>query len=282
MMPGICHSFVRRGINQSRGAIPAWKILFAVGLVCLALSSCSGSGINWLGSNAPNSTTPPPRVRMGVEAGTPPFESSGTDGSQLVGFDIDLMNTLASRAGFGVEYVQMEFNNMLKLVSECRLDGAISAIPIKEDLKQQMWLSPPYATARHVIVVKQGNIVINGRESLNGMVVGSQGGTLSELELRKIAGVTPKIYSSYYAAFQDLINGLIDAVIADQPRALSFVAVKRNRLKVTGEPFGEVQYGIAICIDHKDLAKKIEDQLLAMKSEGQIDKLAKKWKLNEP
>jgi polar amino acid transport system substrate-binding protein len=216
---------------------------------------------------------------MGVDASTPPFAAGGTDASEVVGFDIDLMNAIGVRSGFEVEYVRMEYNNMLKLVRECRLDGAISAIEIKDDLKQQMWLSQPYSTTRHVIVVKQGNIVINGRESLNGMIVGSQGGTLSELEMRKTPGVTPKMYASNYAAFQDLINGLIDAVIADYPRAMSYVAVKRNQLKVVGEPFGEIHYGIAVCTDRKDLAKKIEDHLQAIQADGLVQKLAKKWKV---
>jgi ABC-type amino acid transport substrate-binding protein len=251
-------------------------------LVSLSLAACANLGLELKQDGNANPAAPLPRIRVGVDAVLPPFETTGADANQVIGYDIDLMKSIAARTGFEVEFVKVEYTNLIKLVSVCRLDGAISAIPIKDDLKQQMIFSQPYYTTGHVVVVKKGNISIMGRESLSGMTVGSQEGTLSELEVKKLPGVTPRVYATYFAAFEDLVNGYIDAVIADKPRAERYVGIKRNNLKVVGEAFGVIQYGIAVCSDRPDLAGKIDAALSAMKAESALEKLTKKWMTDTP
>jgi len=223
-------------------------------------------------------TTPTTKIRIGTDAVFPPYEFLDMNKKVWAGFDIDLMNAIASRSGLEVEFVNAKLNHLLGFVASCQLDGGISAIIITDELKGQMNFSDPYITVGQVVVVKKGNITITGRDQLSGMTVGSWQGSSSTPEIMQIPGAQLKMYDSYDLAFLDLIAGYIDAVIADLPRALSFVNIKANNLKIVGNEFASVGYGIAICKNQADLAKKVNDGLIAVKADGTLDKLAKKWK----
>jgi polar amino acid transport system substrate-binding protein len=118
-----------------------------------------------------NPTAPGNKIRIGIDATLPPFESVSSDNKNYSGFDIDLMRAIAANAGLDVEFVNLSTNQLLTGVLNCTIDGGISAIPISDQLKQQMAFSDPYLTVEQVVVVKKSNITITGRDQLSGMVV---------------------------------------------------------------------------------------------------------------
>ncbi len=221
-----------------------------------------------------------PKVLIGADATLPLFESYDPYDGLFYGFDIEVMEAIAARAGFEVEFVDVGYDELLARVGQCELDAGISAIAITDALRQQFDFSDPYYTAGHVLVVKEGNIEITGLESLPGMTVGTQAGSLSELEAGKIPGVDLNAYGNFALSFQELIGGYIDAVIADQPRALGYVNVKPNNLKIVGEVFGRLDYGVAVCKDRADLLAKINDGIAKLKANGTLERLVRKWVIN--
>lgn len=252
---------------------PFSRMLIALQLVGLCLIACS------TGTPTPSAKTPTPlpKFRIGVAPSLSPFESLDPSRNELVGLDIDLMRAIAAKAGLQVEFVNIEFSQLITALSQCRLDGGISAIPISDALKAQMSFSEPYYTTEQMVVVKKGNVIIASRDQLADMTVGAQTGTPSEAEIKSIRGVQAKSYSNPYFAFQELAEGYTDAVVADTPRAVSAVGVKPNNLKTVGEPFGSVQYGIATCKTRAELAKKIDDGLAAIKADGTLNQLTQRW-----
>jgi polar amino acid transport system substrate-binding protein len=222
--------------------------------------------------------TPPVKVRFGTDATYPPFET--VVNKQITGFDIELMKAIAAKANLEVEFVNNGYPQVLAGMAECQFDGAISAIAVTDKLAEQMSFSDVYFSIGQVVVVKQGNITILGRDSLAGMTVGAQKGTTSASELEQINGVKARIYASPDLVFQDLINGLIDAVIADKMVALSFANQPSNQLKIVGDEFAIENYAIAICNQKPDLLKQVNDGLKAVKANGALTKLVKKWLTN--
>ncbi len=74
-----------------------------------------------------------------------------------------------------------------------------------------------------------------------------------------------------------MISGSIDAIIADKPRALSYMRIKPNNLKTVGDEFGTVQYGIAVCKDRAELLQQINSGLKAIAADGTLDRITQKW-----
>jgi len=257
------------------------KLIFLL-VAALALAACGGST-----SAAPTPTAEVPgntaspdtsaKLLIGTDATFPPFESVDSSKRQIVGFDVDLMNAIAAKAGLQVEIVGTRYGLLLDAIAQCRLAAGISAIPITDDLKQEMLFSDPYYTHGQVVVVKKGNLTITGKDTLAGMTVGAQKNTNSVTEIQQIPGAQLASYPTAEFAYRDLIEGLIDAVVADKLLALTYVDVKPNDLKIAGDEFGSEDYGIAICDQRADLLKKINDGLAAAKADGTMGRLQEKW-----
>jgi polar amino acid transport system substrate-binding protein len=234
-------------------------------LLSILLSACGGAA----GSKT--------KVRVATDATWPPFESVDESTKQIVGLDIDLFKAIAAKAGFEVEFINVAFDPLLAGISQCQYDAAISAITITDERKQKMLFSDPYFEAGQIVTVRTDNTDITGKDSLAGKKVGAQIGTTGAIEAQKIQGATLKTYDDIGLAFQDLMNGQIDAVIADNPLALGYVGKNADKIKTVGPVFTDEYYGIAICKSNTDLQAKINKGLAAVKAEGLIDSLTKQW-----
>lgn len=239
-------------------------VVVALLVVSALLSACGGS-------------TGATKIKIGTDATFPPFELVDEKTKEITGFDVDLMKAVAAKAGIEVEFINVGFDPLLAGIAQCQYDGGIAAITITDERKQQMSFSDPYFDAGQVVVVKKDNTDIQGRANLSGKTVGSQIGTTGAIEIEKIAGAKLKTYDSFDLAFQDLINGQIDAVVADNPLALGYVGKNAAKLKVVGEMFTSESYGIAVCNKKADLVTKLNQGIAAVKADGTLQKLIDKW-----
>jgi len=217
------------------------------------------------------------KIRIATDATWPPFESVNEQSKEIEGFDIDLMNAIAEKEGLDIEFVNVSWDPLLAGVAQCQYDAAISAMTITEERKEKMLFSAPYFEAGQIVTVHIDNTDIADKDDLTGKVVGAQIGTTGSFEVEKIDGATLKTYDDIGLAYQDLMNGQIDAVIADNPLALSYVGENSDKLKVAGGVFTEESYGVAVCKSKQDLLAKINAGLSAVKKEGLIEDLVEKW-----
>jgi ABC-type amino acid transport substrate-binding protein len=190
--------------------------------------------------------------------------------------DIDLAKAVLEQAGLKYELINVG-TNLNTLLETCQISLGIAAIPMADNLRTQMLLSDPYYATGHSVVTKKGNLLINGRDQLAGAVVGAQTTSVSELEIATIQGAKAKPYATYSAAFLDLANGYIDAVIVDTPRAQNFAAIKRYDLKIAGPAFGSVQYAMGVCKKDQDLLKQVNESLSKLKKDGGLEKIISRW-----
>ena len=220
-------------------------------------------------------------ITIATDATFPPFEMVDEATKELVGFDIELMEAVAVQAGIQYEFINLPFDPMLAGLSECQYDMGIAAITITDERKAEFLFSDPYIDAGQIITVKAGNSAITGKADLNGKIIGAQLGTTGEIEAQAIEGVEYKPYDTYDLAFLDLINGQIDAVIADYPTALGFIEKNPDKLMTVGDVFTNEFYGIAICKDRQDLLDIINPALKAVIDSGFVADLAAKYLAGE-
>jgi len=243
------------------------KHLFLYVLIGLMLFSLVLTGC------APKAT----KVIVATDATWPPFESINEQTKEIEGFDIDLMTAIAEKAGLEIEFMNVAWDPLLAGIAQCQYDAAISAMTITEERKKQFLFSDPYFFAGQIITVRIDNTEIASKHDLSGKVAGAQIGTTGSFEIEKIGGATLKTYDDIGLAYQDLINGQIDAVVADNPLALGYVGENPDKLKTVGEVFTDENYGIAVCKTKEDLVAKINEGLKAVKAEGLIEELVEKW-----
>jgi polar amino acid transport system substrate-binding protein len=216
-------------------------------------------------------------LTVATDAAFPPFEIIDEETKEIIGFDIDLMNAIAEKAGLDIVYKNVAWDPLLAGMAECQYDMAISAMTITAARAEQFSFSDPYINAGQIVAVQIGNETINGPEDLVGMTVGAQIGTTGSMEIEAIADTTLKVYDTYELAFLDLANGQVDAVVADYPLAVSFVNKYSDTLKVVGEVFTDENFGIAFCKDNNELIAQVNAALAELIDEGFVEELVIKW-----
>jgi ABC-type transport system substrate-binding protein len=228
----------------------------------------------------PEPTKPPPapaKITVATDATWPPFEMVDETTKEFIGFDIDLMKAIGAAAGFEVEFVNVGWDSLLAGMATGQYDAACSAMTITEERKQQFDFSDPYYNAGQLIAVAVNNEVIKGPADLKGKTAGAQLGTTGAIEIEKIAGATLKNYDSVDLAFLDLINGQVDAVVADNPLVTGYVTKYAGKIKSVGVPFTDEYYGIAVKKNAPEILAAINAGLKAVLDKGIIAELNKKW-----
>jgi polar amino acid transport system substrate-binding protein len=238
--------------------------VFVMVLLSLVLSACG-------------SQTNDDALRVVTDATFPPFEMVDEATKELTGFDVELIQAIAEKADMNIELINIGFDPMLAGIAECQYDIAIAAITVTEERAAQMLFTNPYTNAGQIVSVQVDNETINGKDDLVGLSVGAQLGTTGAIEAEKIEGITLKTYDAYELAFLDLINGQIDAVIADYPTALAFVGKNSDKLKTVGNIFTDESYAIAVCDEKQELADQINAALAELIADGTVKELELKW-----
>jgi polar amino acid transport system substrate-binding protein len=239
-------------------------LLIVLGLVLVGagLASCGGA-----------TTT---KVQVATDATWPPFEYVDDATHQIVGFDIDLMNAIAEKENLDIEFVNVAWDPLLAGMAQGTYDAAISSITITEDRKKDMLFSDPYYAAGQIVVVQKSNTTIQNKDDLTGKV-GAQLGTTGAMEVEKIATAQLKTYDEIGLAFQDLMNGQIEAVVCDNPVAMQYVVTNPDKLKIVGSVFTNEFYGIAVAKGKTELLEKINAGIKKVLDEGIIQTLEEKW-----
>jgi polar amino acid transport system substrate-binding protein len=232
-------------------------------------------GLMLVGATLASCSSEPTKIRVATDATWPPFEYVN-DAKEIVGLDIDLMNAIAEKADLDIEFVNVAFDPLLAGMAQGTYDAAISSITITVDRQKDMLFSNPYYSAGQIIVVQKSNTTITGKDNLTGDV-GAQLGTTGAMEVDKISAANLRTYDDIGLAFQDLMNGQVNAVVCDNPVAMQYVVTNPDELKIAGDVFTNEFYGIAVAKGKTELLDKINEGLQNVLDEGIIGELEEKW-----
>jgi polar amino acid transport system substrate-binding protein len=244
-------------------------------LLLISIAACALLAIP---ASACSPADPSARTKLTVacDATWPPFEIVNEQTKELDGFGPELMRAIAAKAGLDIELVNVGFDSLLAGISQCQYDMAVSSITITDDRKKTILFSDPYYAAGQIVTVRKDSAV-TGKDDLGGKTVGGQIGTTGIGEANRITGATVKTYDDVGMAFQAMITGQLDAVIADNPVAQLYVNKNKDKLKTVGPVFTNEYFGIAICKKNAHLVPQINAALKALKDEGFLDSLSAKW-----
>ena len=95
---------------------------------------------------------------MGTESTYPPFEYTDTkNGSEIVGFDIDMVRMLGQKAGFTIKVVSMGFDALIPAILSRQIDIAGAAITITEERAKKVGFTQPYYDSGLSILVRKAD-----------------------------------------------------------------------------------------------------------------------------
>jgi len=224
--------------------------------------------------------TPAKVVVVGTDAAYAPFESQNEKGD-IVGFDIEVVQAIAAKAGFEVKFVNTPWEGIFNALGQGDRDMVVSAVTITEERKQTMDFSNPYFDAQQLIAVKEDSKVARFAD-LKNLKVGVQTGTTGDEAVSKLLGKTStdiKRFESTPLALKELESGGVDAVVADNGVVIHYVANNPGgKFKTVADAeFVPEQYGIALKKGNTELLDKVNQGLTAIKADGTYDRIFGKY-----
>ncbi|SFU21747.1 ABC transporter substrate-binding protein [Mesorhizobium sp. YR577] len=216
-------------------------------------------------------------LNVGSFSNNPPFEFKNQSGI-FEGFEVDIVTEAAKRVGMTVSIEGYDFQPLFAATSSGRIDVAISSITItRERLVSQSFTQPYYDSGMGIAARADG--VVNGLADLKGKTVGSHSGSTSHKWLTenkdKYEFSEVKGYNSQQDALLDLAAGRVDGVTSDVPN-LEYAFTKMKGLRVVEQIRSGEQYGMMMTKNSPHLGK-INDALSAMKKDGTMQAIHKKW-----
>ncbi len=214
---------------------------------------------------------------VGANIGNVPWQFQDAAG-KFVGFEIDLVNEVAKRAGKTVQIENIPFNGLFPAVQSGRIQIAISSITITpKRLESLAFAQPYYDSDQSLSVLKTAKI--NKLEDLSGKTVGvdtaSTGDIYATENTAKLKIAKISRYEGLAPAMLDLASGRIDGYISDIPAVEYYIKDKPQYRIAARIPTAE-RYSFMFAKNFAD-AGKINDIITTMKKEGFIAATHKKW-----
>jgi arginine/ornithine transport system substrate-binding protein len=223
-------------------------------------------------------------LRLGVEGAYPPFSEMGADG-KLKGFDIDIAFALCERMAVKCELVQAEFDAMIPALRAKKFDAIIASMSITPERLKAVDFSDKYYNTPARVVTRADATFDISVEGLKGRKIGVQRTTIHDrYATATFKGAQIVRYAKQDEVFLDMVNGRLDATLADS------VAAEQGFLKTpTGKAFAfrgpvfndpaffGIGAGIAVRKGDKALVGKLNTALAAIRADGTYKKLNDKY-----
>ena len=206
----------------------------------------------------------------------PPFEY--VNGEAYEGYDVDLINAVAEKAGFEIEFEAMDFDAVIAAVQANPNTIGVSGISITEERQKNVDFSEGYINAGLIVVVKKDSGYATV-DDLKGKIIGVQMGTTSDFAAEEVTGQENVAeYKTFLNAIMDLQGNKVDAVIVDKPVGMAILAsLGDDTLEIVDMGLQADWYGIEVNKENPELLEKINAALKALEEEGFFEELAVKY-----
>ncbi len=225
----------------------------------------------------------PGPLLWGADAdGGAPYEfQDPQDPTKLVGFEVDLAQALGRILGRPMKFVQNQWDGLIPGLERGNYDMVISGLEITSDRARVILFSRPYYVTYEQLTVRAEESAILSLDDCLGRPVGTLKGSLAERILEEREGMQVVSYDGQINAYEDLLNGRVDAVLMDHIIALYNVATLPG-IKMTGPPVGRLEYGIGLRREDTGLRDQVNRAISQVIASGELRTILQDWNLWTP
>jgi polar amino acid transport system substrate-binding protein len=227
-------------------------------------------------------------VVVTTENAYPPLQFVDPKTGDQIGWEYDAMNEIAKRLNFKVEYQNTSWDAMIQAVSDNQYNIGMTGITIKDERKEKVDFSDPYMRSEQFMLVRGDESRFTDAKTFAALkdgLIGAQAGTTpfytavySVLDGNE-QNPRIKLFETFGATVQALKAGDVDVVLTDGTAGKGYVDASEGKLKLIGGPLGTEDFGF-IFPKGSDLVKPVNAAIAALKADGTLDALNKKWFLD--
>lgn len=252
--------------------------LSVLAVSALALSACTstddGGGEAAAGGEGEVSLINAGTLTVCSDIPYPPFEY--VEDGETVGFDIDLVDSIAEDMGVETEFITTSFEAIEtgSALETDQCDLAASGMTINEERESVMDFSEPYVADNLGLLVTPGS-GIESVADIEGRRVGVQQATTGETYAQE-NGADVVQYEDSALMIQGLNTGDVEAVVANI--SVTGPAIDDNpELEVVEEIETGEELGLAVKTGNTALLEQVDESLAAMEEDGTLEDLKAEW-----
>ena len=213
------------------------------------------------------------RLIVGTEAQYAPYEFKDMN-ANIVGCDMFLAAQIADALGVNLEIVDMAFDGIIPAVQAGQVDLGIAAFTNTPERAEVIDFSAIYEDSLQYLVVAAGNEdVYTTKESLAGLKIGAQRGTIQSQLIRKVFPDSELFELAKYPELAiEVQNGNIAGLVVDAAVGDSIVASSDGKLVVSNYEFDakEANFGKSVVIQkgNPDLVAEVNKVIERVVADG--------------
>jgi len=220
------------------------------------------------------------KLIVGLDDQFPPM-GFRNDKNEIVGFDVELAQTVGKRLGMEVVLTPIDWTTKELELNGGKVNVLWNGLTITDERKESMLMSPAYLANAQVIVVQKDSD-IHSLKDLAGKVVGLQDTSSADDAYAQCSafGTESQLVKAAdnVSLFNDLKIGRIDAVVIDKVFADYYITENgEGKLRTLDDQLADEEYGIAFKKGNTELADKVLTELAAMVKDGTAAEISKKW-----
>jgi polar amino acid transport system substrate-binding protein len=222
-------------------------------------------------------------IKVLTSSGYEPYEMVDNSG-QLIGFDIELMEALASEVGVEIQWVDVDFKGIIASLQSKTADAAIAGISPSEERREMVDFSHLYYSdlsgLSNQLIYKDG-YNYSSYNDLKDIIVGAQMGTVqAELieSIKEEYGFTVELRESNSQIIEEIKTNRIDVLIVEGAVADSII--EANTTLITAQIDDELNedQGLAIAfVKNSEWTEQFNLALETLKQNGTLQSLIEKW-----
>jgi polar amino acid transport system substrate-binding protein len=216
-----------------------------------------------------------------AEGGAPYEFQDPAEPSRIIGFEVEVVNAIGRILGRPAQFVQNQWDGLIPGLERGNYDIVVSGLEITPDRARIISFSRPYYITYEQLVTRSGETGIRSLEDCRGKKVGTLKASLAQRMLEERKDLQVVSYDGQINAYEDLLNGRLDAVLMDFIIGLYNVATIPG-LKMAGEPLSRIEYGIGVRKEDAALLRQIDEALAQMIASGELKRILEDWNLWTP
>ncbi len=226
-------------------------------------------------------------ITIVTENAYPPLQFLDKDGA-AIGWEYDAIAEMAKRFNMIVKYETISWDAMIPAVSEGQFDMGMTGITITDERKAMVDFSDAYMRSQSVMMARSDDSRFTDAKSFGAdeaLLIGAQAGTtpfytaVYEVLDGNESNPRIKLFETFGTSVEALKAGDVDTVLTDMTAGQGYVAASEGKLKLVGEPLGTEDFGF-IFPKGSELAAPMNAAIAALKADGTLDALNKKWFLD--
>lgn len=217
---------------------------------------------------------------LGLDESFPPM-GFRDDSNNIVGFDIDMANEVASRLGVKLKLQPINWDTKEQELNTGNIDCIWNGFTITKERKENILFSEPYMKNQQVLVVLADS-KYKTLADLKGKTIALQAASSAADAINGKADFKSTLkevveLKDNNLCLMDLKTGNVDAVAMDEVVARYYIQMKGEKYRVLDEGIAAEEYGVGFRKADVQLMSKVNDTIKEIIKDGKAAEFSNKW-----